>query len=100
MKNHKWLHVLFTITFLLIFGTDAHSQMLADITEPVETDFGTYRPYHAVFSPRVPVFSVEPDFTNVSNFSDITGRKTFSSQDSLLLSTNYFTVKKTRFTKM
>jgi len=70
---------------------------LSDITEDVQTDFGTYHPYLANFTPSVPMFTVEPHFSNVENFSQIYG---LSSVDSILLIQNHLTVKKNPYKQL
>ena len=83
------------IIFLVItFSQMAQSQMIATITEDVETNFGTYHPIPINFSPQVPNFTVEPDFSNVANFSKFEGM--FNSVDTALLLKNHFTVKKSQ----
>jgi hypothetical protein len=78
-------------------GDNAQSQMIADITNDIQTDFGTYHPYLANFTPSVPLFTLAPDFSNVDNFSQMDG---FSYVDSALLLRNHFTVKKSQYTQM
>ncbi|MBL7136706.1 MAG: DUF3160 domain-containing protein [Candidatus Marinimicrobia bacterium] len=94
----KFIPILRMIFCLSIwnFGTNsiAQSQMIANITDDVQTDFGIYHPYLANFIPDVPTFSVEADFSNVSNFSMIEWM--INSTDSTLLVQNHFTVKKSR----
>ncbi|MCK4297562.1 MAG: DUF3160 domain-containing protein, partial [Candidatus Marinimicrobia bacterium] len=94
----KFIRILGMIFCLSIwnFGTNsiAQSQMIANITEDVQTDFGIYHPYLANFIPDVPTFSVEADFSNVSNFSMVEWM--INSTDSTLLLQNHFTVKKSR----
>jgi len=97
MNQYKaFLRVIICLSVCCL-GYNAQSQMIANITNEVQTDFGTYRPYSANFTPDVPMFAVEPDFSNVENFSQIDG---FSSADSALLLKNHFTVKKSQYTQM
>ena len=87
------------IIFLVItFSQMAQSQMIATITEDVETNFGTYHPIPINFSPQVPNFTVEPDFSNVANFSKFEGM--FNSVDTALLLKNHFTVKKSQYQQL
>ncbi|RKY53468.1 MAG: hypothetical protein DRP89_06165 [Candidatus Neomarinimicrobiota bacterium] len=79
-------------------STTAQSSMIANITEDVQTDFGLYHPYPANFTPNVPTFTVESDFSNVSNFSMIEWM--LNSTDSTLLLQNHFTVKKSRYKQL
>ena len=73
-------------------------EMIADITEDVETEFGTYHPYLVDFSPDVPVFTIEPDFSDVDYFSIMEWM--FNSTDLTLLSQNHFTVKKSQYKQL
>jgi len=88
------------ILFLSLWNltTNVQSQMIADITEDVQTDFGTYHPYPVSFTPNVPPLSIEPDFSNVSNFSELSWQ--FTSIDSALLLQNHFTVKRSRYKQL
>lgn len=83
--------------FVLCFEMHAQVSMIADITTDVQTDFGTYHPYPADFTPNVPLFAVEPDFSNVENFQYLYG---FSAVDSALLLQNHFTVRKSQFKQL
>ena len=40
---------------------------LVTLTEPVQTEFGVYRPYPATAAPRVPAYGVDEALANVSN---------------------------------
>ncbi len=66
--------------------------MIATITEDVETAFGIYHSIPVNVNPNVPAFVVEPDFSNVANFSRF--EWTINSVDSTLFLQNHFTVKK------
>ena len=48
----------------------AQESMIADITESVETEFGTYIPYLVEIEPDVAQYEIESDFSNVVNFTD------------------------------
>lgn len=82
--------------FLLTFSYHAVCQtnMIAEITDEVHTSFGTYYPYTAVFTPNVPLFTVEPDFSNVHGMTSV------NPTDSLLLLKNHFTVRKSECTQI
>ncbi|MDZ7291691.1 MAG: DUF3160 domain-containing protein [candidate division KSB1 bacterium] len=97
MRKLRLLAGMITLLCLGVFGSEVKSQMLAQITEAVETDFGWYHPYAATFVPNVPAFSVKPDFSNVVNFSNQWG---FSATDSTLLLQNHFTVKKSQYQQL
>ncbi len=90
--------IIYLITWNFGINAFAQSQMIANITEDVQTDFGLYHPYPANFTPNVPTFSVEPDFSNVANFSMIEWM--LNSTDSTLLLQNHFTVKKSRYKQL
>ena len=63
---------IFTIMFFLLFCLSigfASGEMLATITEDVETEFATYHPIIVNIVPKARQFTVAPDFSNVSNFS-------------------------------
>jgi hypothetical protein len=94
MKKVLMLSCVFA--FLLIFSYNAVCQtnMIAEITDEVNTSFGTYHPYAAVFTPNVPSFTVEPDFSNVYRMTSL------SPTDSLLLLKNHFTVRKSECTQI
>lgn len=64
-------------------------QMIANISKDVETDFGSYHPYAAVFNPQVPLFTIDSDFSNVENMDQFGELNT---ADSALLLENHFTV--------
>jgi hypothetical protein len=81
-----------TIFLIILFSQNAHSQMIATITEDVETAFGIYHSIPVNVNPNVPAFVVEPDFSNVANFSRF--EWTINSVDSTLFLQNHFTVKK------
>jgi len=97
MKTAIRFFNMLLLLFVLGYSTPVRSQMIADISEPVETDFGTYRPYPAVFTPNVPSFTIEQDFSNIDNFSNFYG---FTQTDLTLLMQNHFTVKKCDSTNM
>ncbi|PIS28886.1 MAG: hypothetical protein COT43_05315 [Candidatus Marinimicrobia bacterium CG08_land_8_20_14_0_20_45_22] len=87
---------LFFMIFLsLTFFTSAKSQMIAEISTDIETEFGTYHPYPVNVKPAVETYSVAADFSNVSNFQSLSS--IFSQQDLPLLQNNAFTVKPTQY---
>ncbi len=97
LKKRKRCNRLSTLVFfsLLLFGQWSYSQMIAQITTDVVTEFATYHPLLTEFTPNVPSFSVEPDFSNVYNYPNL--EYCFTSMDSAFLVTNHFTVKKNRY---
>ena len=84
-----------SLLLLGIFFWSGHvaAQMIADITEDVETEFGTYHPYLVDVEPCVEPYTIEPDFSNVVNFNDFT----FSDADKALLLQNGFVVKPSHY---
>lgn len=69
MKPSKSLFYIHILLSIVILTTIDHAQMLADITEDIQTDFGIYHPYLIDISPQAVQFTVEPDFSNVVNFN-------------------------------
>jgi len=61
--------ILAGILLLLLPCLTCYGEMLATISEDVETEFATYHPIIVNIVPNAPQFIVEPDFSNVSNFS-------------------------------
>lgn len=86
MRN-EWICVSVAWSLLSFLGS-GYAQMLAHITQPVETPFGTYQPYLVSVQPSVPPLRVAADFSNVTNF----GQFTFSEQELALLRQNHFVV--------
>ena len=97
MKNLILLTMIILLT-ILNFVNNAQSQMIANITEDVQTDFGTYHPYPAVFTPNVPFYPVDLDCSYVVNFSELKGW--FNPTDLTLLRRNNFTVKKSQYKQL
>jgi hypothetical protein len=98
MKKLKIYLSVFSAMVVGAFICSAHAQMIANITEDVPTDFGTYHPYAANFTPMVPRFTVASDFSNVSNYQEMSGL--FNSKDEDLLQQNHFTVKKSQYQQL
>ncbi len=63
--------------------------MIADITEDVETEFGTYHPQIVEVTPVAHHYVIEPGFANVVNFADFS----FSAVEESLLLKNAFVAK-------
>ena len=77
------------IIVLTLMGTlPLKAQMIADISESVETEFGEYMPYLVDVVPNCEPYTIEPDFSNVVNFSGFT----FSDQEQEMLLANAFVV--------
>jgi hypothetical protein len=79
------------ITGCLVIPGLVSGQMIANISEEIQTDFGTYQPYEANYLPNSAGFILKSDFSNVTNFSMVGDM--FNSADSALLQKNHFTVK-------
>ena len=88
----------FTLIAFIFIPSFLLGQMMAEIGEDVTTDFGIYRPYPALFSPAVPMFSVVSDFSNVVNFE--TFNQEFTKTDLDLLLENHFTVKYSQYKQL
>jgi hypothetical protein len=89
---------LFLIFILILAGWQVQAQMMADITSDISTDFATYHPYPANFTPQIPPYSVEYDFSNVLNFHWFEDR--FNEYELNLLRYNHFAVKKSHYTQL
>jgi hypothetical protein len=92
-KMKRFTIILGLIIYLIIwnFGINAfaQSQMIADITTDIETEFGTYHPYLVEITPQATQYTVAPDFSNVVNFNEFE----FSEADKDILKKNGFVVK-------
>jgi hypothetical protein len=92
---------IFALSICLIFmilTSSVNAQMIAEITENVQTDFGVYQPIAVEFTPAVPPITVEPDFSNVTNFSRLS--HFINTTDSAYLHRNHFAVKKSQFKQL
>jgi len=86
------LAAITALTWVMVPGeAGARPDMIATITNDVETEFGVYHPIPVQFTPAVPTFPIAPDFSNVCNLNDV--NRTFTARDSMLLLANHFTVK-------
>ena len=93
MSRH--LRLFLGVSYLLlglVCFTHSSAQMIADITEDVETEFGMYHPYIVEIVPDAEQYTVEADFSNVVNFSDFR----FTQAEENLLASNYFVVSPVR----
>ncbi len=65
-----------------------HAQMIADITAPVQTEFGLYQPYLVAVTPSIPPYTITPNFSNVVNFTSFS----FSEDELAVLRQHQFVV--------
>ncbi|MCK4689964.1 MAG: DUF3160 domain-containing protein, partial [Candidatus Marinimicrobia bacterium] len=79
--------ILLMLLILSIFCY-AQESMIADITESVETEFGTYIPYLVEIEPDAAQYEIESDFSNVVNFTDFN----FTEAQKAKLMQNHFVV--------
>jgi hypothetical protein len=78
---------------VLFVSAIGYTQMIAEITEDIETNFGTYHPYLVDITPQASPYTVAPDFSNVVNFDQFE----FSEADLNILRENGFVVKPSSF---
>ncbi|HQG45689.1 MAG TPA: DUF3160 domain-containing protein, partial [bacterium] len=79
MKRWHWLGMMALL--LLAGAASLPAQMIAEISRPVATEFGTYIPYPVTITPAAPAWTVAPDLSNVVNKADFS----FTAQESSLL---------------
>jgi hypothetical protein len=80
----------------LLFPAFPSAGMIADITSDVETEFGTYHAYPVDIVPQVQPYTIQPDFSNVSNF----GEFSFTDQEKALLLENGFVATPTSYKQL
>ena len=83
------------LLIIFIFINSAESQMIAEVTSNIQTEFGIYHPYLVNITPAAETYSVNPDFSNVSNFQSLAAK--FSQANLTLLQTNAFVIKPTPY---
>ena len=98
MNEKKIIAILVVLAICVFMNNPINAQMIAEIKENIQTDFGLYQPIPVDFTPSVPAINVESDFSNVANFSMIEWM--LNSTDSTLLLQNHFTVKKSRYKQL
>ncbi|MCK4416721.1 MAG: DUF3160 domain-containing protein, partial [Candidatus Latescibacteria bacterium] len=96
MKPNRKLVSVSILAFCLFFSASVPAQMIANITADVETEFGTYHPYSVDIVPQVPPYTIQPDFSNVSNF----GEFSFTDQEKTLLLENGFVAMPTSYKQL
>ncbi len=79
---------LFISLFLILTMSYSQTDMITDITESVETEFGTYIPYLVEIEPDAAQYEIESDFSNVVNFTDFN----FTEAQKAKLMQNHFVV--------
>ncbi len=79
---NKFLCILFGI---FVSGV-GYSDMIADITDTVHTEFGVYHPYPVDVNPACTPYAIDSGFTNVANFDSFT----FTACEESLLLNNAF----------
>jgi len=91
--------ILGLIIYLIIwnFGINAfaQSQMIANITTDIETEFGTYHPYTVNIIPNSETYSIDDDLGNITNILKFYWD--LSEDDIIRLKENYFFVKPTPY---
>ena len=69
--RHKNITTSITLLLLLLLPALMQGQeMIATISQSVETDFGLYQPLSVDITPQCEPYKVEKDFSNVINFHD------------------------------
>jgi len=89
--------ILFIIIMFVVYW-QVRAQMMVDIANDIPTEFATYHPYPASFTPQVLPYSLEEDFSNVLNFTWFEDR--FNEHELKLLRRNHFAVKKSRYMQL
>lgn len=68
MKATK--RILLVLLFCGVFINPGFTQMLSEISSPVETEFGRYLPYPVSITPAADFYQVSPDLGEVKNIAD------------------------------
>ncbi len=79
------------LTSLLLFCHSVSAQTVGEIKSQTQTEFGVYVPYLVKITPSVATYTVNSDFSNVTNYSSFSSQ--FSAADRALLLSNQFVVK-------
>jgi len=96
--NTKKFSVMLVLLIILTLNSPIKAQMIAEITEDVQTDFGLYQPIPVEVSPSVPSFDLAPDFSNVMNYAHLSCL--FNATDTTFLQRNHFAVKRSRYKQL
>lgn len=94
---------LLCITALIVFClsiSSGEAQMIADIRQDVQTEFGVYHPYIVAITPQAEPYEVASDFSNVKNFTALDEFYQFSEIERSLLLQNYFIARPGLFTEI
>ncbi len=84
-----------SILMISIFSYVGLSQMLIDINNDIETEFGTYHVYPVNINPNAESYAIGDNLQNISNLDRFNAK--FSNEDLALLEENYFVVKPTAY---
>lgn len=93
-QTTKLFGMVIMLGLSLAFLTPVQAQMIADITQDVQTEFGVYQPNLVTVTPDAETYQVATDFSNVINF----GEFKFTDAELALLAKNYFVVNARRDT--
>ena len=86
LKMNRLIPMLLLTVIMPLYSQS--NNMIAEITEPVETDFGLYYPSPVMITPSSVQYQVKADFSNVINFEDFN----FNDAEKQFLYNNYFLV--------
>ncbi len=84
------------ILIYFIFSITGSAYMIADITEDIETEFGTYHPHIVDVTPASTPYTIDPGFTNVINIDSFS----FTGVEESLLSQNAFVATPSSYMEM
>lgn len=95
MKSYKLPLTVGMLLSILLLSHAGKSQMIADITSDIETEFGTYHVYPVTINPNAESYTIDDDLMNISDILHYSAG--FSEEDLALLKQNYFFVKPTSY---
>ena len=96
MKRFGCIFIIIAIIF--VFSFPLHSQMIADITADIETEFGTYHVYPVTITPDAVTYTIDDNLLNISNILNYTSG--FSESDLVNLRDNYFFIRPTDYKEL
>ena len=82
--------------FMILSLFSSPDEMIADIKEPVVTEFGVYKPYLVDVTPCCTLYKINPDFSNIKNFKDFE----FTEKEESLLVRNGFCANPSSYKEM